>query len=74
VGNNLPRKTIRIGVGAAWWGDRVEPAALNAEFGWDPLDHVRLGQGSGIGHLMECGAQVTGGYFSDPGFKDVPES
>jgi hypothetical protein len=22
---------------------------------------------------MECGAQVTGGYFSDPGFKDVPE-
>ena len=22
---------------------------------------------------MECGAQVTGGYFADPGFKDVPE-
>ena len=22
---------------------------------------------------MECGAQVTGGYFPDPGFKDVPE-
>lgn len=42
-------------------------------FGWDPLDHARVGAGSGIGHLMECGAQVTGGYFSDPGFKDVPE-
>ena len=26
-------KTIRIGSGAAWWGDRVEPAALNAERG-----------------------------------------
>jgi hypothetical protein len=48
-------------------------APMIYEFGWDPLDHQRLGQGSGIGHLMECGAQVTGGYFSDPGFKDVPE-
>jgi hypothetical protein len=47
-------------------------APMIAEFGWDPLDHRALGQGSGIGHLMECGAQVTGGYFADPGFKDVP--
>jgi hypothetical protein len=48
-------------------------APMMYEFGWDPLDHSRVGQGNGIGHLMECGAQVTGGYFSDPGFKDVPE-
>ena len=48
-------------------------APMMHEFGWDPLDHRRLGQGSGIGHLLECGAQVTGGYFCDPGFKDVPE-
>jgi hypothetical protein len=48
-------------------------APMMAEFGWDPLDHARLGAGNGIGHLLECGAQVTGGYFSDPGFKDVPE-
>jgi Acyclic terpene utilisation family protein AtuA len=45
-------------------------APMMFEFGWD---HATLGQGTGIGHLMECGAQVTGGYFSDPGFKDVPE-
>ncbi|HEY0164756.1 MAG TPA: acyclic terpene utilization AtuA family protein, partial [Sphingomicrobium sp.] len=31
-------KTIRIGSGAAWWGDRVEPAALNAEAG--QLDYL----------------------------------
>lgn len=48
-------------------------APMMYEFGWDALDHQKLGQGTGIGHLMECGAQVTGGYFSDPGFKDVPE-
>ena len=48
-------------------------APMMYEFGWNALDHLRLGRGNGIGHLMECGAQVTGGYFSDPGFKDVPE-
>lgn len=48
-------------------------APMMFEFGWDPLDHQKLGAGNGIGHLLECGAQVTGGYFSDPGFKDVPE-
>jgi hypothetical protein len=48
-------------------------APMMYEFGWDALDHTHLGRGNGIGHLMECGAQVTGGYFSDPGFKDVPE-
>ena len=48
-------------------------APMMHEFGWDALDHEKLGAGSGIGHLMECGAQVTGGYFSDPGLKDVPE-
>jgi hypothetical protein len=48
-------------------------APMMYEFGWDALDHQRLGAGNGLGHLMECGAQVTGGYFADPGFKDVPE-
>jgi hypothetical protein len=48
-------------------------APMMHEFGWNALDHARLGPGNGIGHLMECGAQVTGGYFADPGFKDVPE-
>jgi len=48
-------------------------APMMHEFGWDPLDHAKVGAGNGIGHLLECGAQVTGGYFSDPGFKEVPD-
>ncbi len=45
-------------------------------FGWrydHPQDVPLLARGSAIGHLLECGAQVTGGYFGDPGYKDVPE-
>ena len=34
-------------------------------------DWVRLGRATMAGHLLECGAQVTGGYFADPGRKDV---
>ncbi|MDI7047103.1 DUF1446 domain-containing protein, partial [Escherichia coli] len=35
-------------------------------------DWQTLGQATVIGHLLECAGQITGGYFADPGFKDVP--
>jgi hypothetical protein len=47
-------------------------APLAHRFGWDALDAPRMGAGTLVGHLMECGMQVTGGYFADPGIKDVP--
>lgn len=46
---------------------------LRHEFGWTPDDWNRLASGVLVGHLLECSAQVTGGYFGDPGYKDVPD-
>lgn len=46
---------------------------LVAHFGWDWHDWDRIAAGTLAGHLLECGAQVTGGYFADPGYKDVPQ-
>ncbi len=48
-------------------------ASAMFELGWSRDDYALLGQGVVAGHLLECGAQVTGGYFADPGYKDVPE-
>jgi hypothetical protein len=48
-------------------------APLVREFGWRLEDDWDLlGRGICVGHLLECAGQVTGGYFADPGSKDVP--
>ena len=47
-------------------------APLMFHFGWALDDWQRLGQGIVVGHLLECAAQVSGGYIADPGFVDVP--
>jgi len=47
-------------------------APLLHEFGWSPDDWNLMGQATVVGHLLECAGQITGGYFADPGFKDVP--
>ncbi|MBV7276573.1 DUF1446 domain-containing protein [Clostridium sp. PL3] len=48
-------------------------APLMFEFGWSKENYEFLGKGTLAGHLLECAGQVTGGYFADPGYKDVPE-
>jgi hypothetical protein len=47
-------------------------APLMQHFGWRADDWPSLGQGVVVGHLLECAAQVCGGYIADPGRMDVP--
>lgn len=46
-------------------------APLIHHFGWRPDDWDTLGQATVVGHLLECAAQVSGGYLADPGRLDV---
>ena len=48
-------------------------APLMYEFGWKEDDWDYLAKGIIIGHLMECGGQLSGGYFPDPPYKEVPD-
>ena len=48
-------------------------APLMRHYGWQNSELAKLGAGTLVGHLMECGMQITGGYFADPGIKDVPD-
>ncbi len=47
-------------------------APLAYEHGWSLDDCHQVGRATLVGHLLECGGQITGGYFADPGLKDVP--
>lgn len=57
-------------------GGRIADPSLTvgpalAHFGWARDDWDRLGRATMAGHLLECGTQVSGGYYADPGLKDV---
>lgn len=48
-------------------------APIMYEFKWESNNYHKIGSGITIGHLLECAGQITGGYFADPGYKDVPQ-
>ncbi|WP_416051263.1 acyclic terpene utilization AtuA family protein [Cupriavidus basilensis] len=68
---------LRAGAQVVVCGRVADPALAvgpaMAHFGWSWQDWDRLARATMAGHLLECGAQVTGGYFADPGMKDVPD-
>jgi hypothetical protein len=47
-------------------------APLAHRLGWDLDDVQAAAAGTLAGHLLECAGQLTGGYFADPGYQDVP--
>ncbi|MDU6492226.1 acyclic terpene utilization AtuA family protein, partial [Bradyrhizobium sp.] len=77
VGARAIAEALAAGADVVITGRAADPALflgpLIHEFGWAMDDWDRLGQGTVVGHLLECAGQITGGYFADPGVKDVPD-
>jgi hypothetical protein len=76
LGAGSIRAALEQGADVVLTGRVADPSLILApvafEHDWPEDDWPRLGAGTIVGHLLECAAQVTGGYFADPGFKDVP--
>lgn len=76
VGAGALVQALELGADVVVTGRVADPALFLAplihEFGWAMSDWPKMGQGTLVGHLLECAAQITGGYFADPGFRDVP--
>lgn len=77
VGSAPIVEALKNGANVILTGRVADPALFMAplihEFGWALDDWHKMGIGTGIGHLLECAGQVTGGYYGDPGKKDVPD-
>ncbi|MFB9266685.1 acyclic terpene utilization AtuA family protein [Bradyrhizobium erythrophlei] len=75
VGGGAIAQALADGADIVITGRAADPSLflgpLIYEFGWALDDWPLLGKGILAGHLLECAGQITGGYFADPGFKDV---
>jgi hypothetical protein len=76
IGTDALLPALETGASLVIGGRLADPSMflslLRHRYGWASDDWDRLGAGTLVGHLMECGTQITGGYFADPGYKDVP--
>jgi hypothetical protein len=70
-------EALRGGANVVITGRAADPslflAPIAAHHRWAADDYTLAGRGTLVGHLLECAGQVTGGYFADPGIKDVPD-
>ena len=69
-------EALRNGADVVITGRVADPALylgpLIYEYGWSTEDVELLGKGILAGHLLECSSQVCGGYYAEPGYKEVP--
>lgn len=69
------KRALDLGAQVVLTGRCVDSAVVLAplmhEFDWATSDYDKLSAGSLAGHLVECGAQSTGGIFTD--WRDVPD-
>jgi len=77
IGAQAIADALRAGADVVVTGRVADPSLVLgpalAHHGWPMDDWDRIAGATMAGHLLECGAQVTGGYYADPGVKDVPD-
>ena len=77
IGGQAITKALEMGADIVVTGRVADPSLVTGplmyEFGKAYTDFDFLGKTIVAGHLLECAGQVTGGYFADPGKKDVPD-
>ena len=76
LGADIVRQALTTGADVVVGGRIADPSlflgCLMHAHGWAEDDLKGLAAGTLTGHLLECGTQLTGGCFADPGVKDVP--
>ena len=76
LGADAVASALATGAPVAMTGRVADPSLFLGPIlhalGWPYEEDDRLAQGTAAGHLLECAGQVSGGYFADPGVKDVP--
>jgi hypothetical protein len=77
LGADVVCRALDTGARVVITGRVADPSLFLApamhHFKWRYDDWERMAAGTAAGHLLECGAQVSGGCFADPGKKDVPD-
>jgi Acyclic terpene utilisation family protein AtuA len=77
LGSDIICEALKTGAPVVVTGRVADPALFLApamhHYGWSYDDMPRVAAGTTAGHLLECGTQVSGGCFADPGKKDVAD-